>query len=47
MLAFFISKTTKKDGVFYQNLVDLSVIYCGFIFINQFVVWFLRVDCLR
>jgi hypothetical protein len=32
------------DRVFYQNLVDLSVIYCGFIVINQFVVWFLRVD---
>ncbi|CAC9624032.1 hypothetical protein [uncultured Gammaproteobacteria bacterium] len=46
MLAFFISKTTKKDRVFYQNLVDLSVIYCGFIVINQFVVWFLRVDYL-
>jgi hypothetical protein len=40
----FISKTTKKDRVFYQNLVDFSVIYCGFIVINQFVVWFLRVD---
>jgi hypothetical protein len=43
-LAFFIRKMTKKDRVFYQNLVDLSVIYCGFIVINQFVVWFLRVD---
>jgi hypothetical protein len=44
LLAFFISKMTKKDRVFYQNLVDLSMIYCGFIVINQFVVWFLRVD---
>jgi hypothetical protein len=27
-------------------LVDLSMVIVGFIVINQFVVWFLRVDSL-
>ncbi|SSC09770.1 hypothetical protein, partial [thiotrophic endosymbiont of Bathymodiolus puteoserpentis (Logatchev)] len=29
-----------------QKLVDLSRVIVGFIVINQFVVWFLRVDYL-
>jgi hypothetical protein len=36
-LSIFLSKTTKKLGLFYQKLVYLSMFFVGFIVINQVV----------
>jgi IS5 family transposase len=44
LVNIFLSKTTKKLGLFYQKLVYLSMFFVGFIVINQVVGWFLRVD---
>ncbi|ORU91341.1 MAG: hypothetical protein A6F72_01970 [Cycloclasticus sp. symbiont of Poecilosclerida sp. N] len=46
LLAYFLSKTTKKELLFHQILVVLSMSSVGFIVINQMVEYFLRVDYL-
>jgi hypothetical protein len=39
LVNIFLSKTTKKLGLFYQKLVYLSMFFVGFIVINQVIGW--------